>query len=642
MKTSLESAKKDVKNLAHATIVAVGIVGSLYLNACHDNPVTPQKNSPPNSTLEVSPLSGISPLEVRIKGSATDPDGLNDIASYEIRAGDYILTKNPTDTTLVFYDPFSVNSKVVDRKGAEDKKGPINVQVLHASVSQNAQLQNKVDIKYEANLSNISQATLEVMRNNQTIFTRNITTLTYSETFPNMLKGNYDFVLSWRDTSDRKSVQVPNYLPDADFSGLQADMDEGAEINLNLESRLENADPNPEDNPVALADVVPLDDKTQPSVNGKNINIKSLPDKVGSYAVAVQIGSDAGGKNTETLNAMIYDLFDIQGFLEDSEKHLRQPGIIKVYDSNDVKIGEIQVDNSGQFNKRFNQRVADLTDIILIQGRKIDPLTEQEQSYIRTIKLTRGDVNGLVMRVVPYDGLAEHGITPEDFSRHMREVLTADGTNGKGIVDALTLDPIIYKWKEVPEIIIPRVPYDLNVPAFFNDTARENTKKRIQDTEDIGAWYGGKKISAEKIEFVEFYDVSLPGQEGRLVIYPWNNVNQGFFLDFNQDGYIDFGQTKNSVNTNGEIISAAAECHEVGHAAGMGTNGSGAHALTLTQDESIMVPFLININYYTPRFADKKTAKVINEDSYIHGQGRDSDGLLKVNDILGLKFLDEQ
>jgi hypothetical protein len=241
----------------HGWIVAGGLVASLCLNACHDNAVSPHKNSPPESSLEVSPLFGVSPLEVRIKGSATDPDGMDDTASYVIKAGSYVLTKNPTDTTLVFYDPFNVDSKVIDKSGADDNKGPINVSVLYGSFSQNATLQNKVDIRYDATLANVPQAILEVKRSGQTIATRNITTPSYSETYSKMPKGNYDFIARWKapsgnDTTDTKSVQIPNYLPDADFSGLQTEMDEGEKIVLNLESLLENADTNPEDNPVPL------------------------------------------------------------------------------------------------------------------------------------------------------------------------------------------------------------------------------------------------------------------------------------------------------------------------------------------------------------------------------------------------------
>ena len=74
IKNKTSDTLRSVKNLGLASTFA--IASSFYLNACHNNPVEPIKNSRPESSLEVNPLFGISPLEVRIKGSATDPDGM--------------------------------------------------------------------------------------------------------------------------------------------------------------------------------------------------------------------------------------------------------------------------------------------------------------------------------------------------------------------------------------------------------------------------------------------------------------------------------------------------------------------------------------------------------------------------------------
>jgi hypothetical protein len=658
---------------AHLLCAALVAVALFFLASCKDNPIKPVINSAPVITQEISPLKGTSPLEERIKVGATDPDGIGDIVSYEtvvrnnFNSDSLVLTKNPTDTTLTFIAPsgiekavYNIKSTAVDKKGAKDSK-ETNVEVYQpiTYIYQKATLQDSVDIKYEATIKNLNEPRLDVSKNGSVILSRTIKDSSYSEilSYSNntgITQGNYGFALkgkipAGKDTSNTTSITVPNYSPNVNLSGLKEDMDEGGEIILDLKSRIENSDPNPENNPVEIGCVFSLDDKTEASFSGYNVKIKSLEDKVGDYQVRVDVGNDKAGESSAVVKNKIYDLLDIRnGVLEDNEQHSRQSGTIMVFDGKVIdqvtgklrRLEEIKVGPSGEFNKRINFRVSDLVNYVLIQARSIEN-GRDTTSFIKSTKLSREDVNGLVMRVVPYAGLAEHGITPEDFSRHIREVLTADGTNGKGTVDALTLNPIIYKWKEIPDFIISTTPNDSTVHAFFNRTTEDNTKSRILDPNDIGAWFNGRVTDLNKIQIVKNYDVSQPGQEGKLVIYPWNNISQGFFLDFNKDGYIDFGQTKNSVNTNGEIISAAAECHEGGHAAGMGTNGSGAHALTLTQDKTIMVPFLININYYTPRFADKKTAKAINEDSYIHGQGRNPDGLLRVNDIEEFKWADQ-
>jgi hypothetical protein len=119
-------------------------------------------------------------------------------------------------------------------------------------------------------------------------------------------------------------------------------------------------------------------------------------------------------------------------------------------------------------------------------------------------------------------------------------------------------------------------------------------------------------------------------------MYPWDNVNNGGSYDITDDEYLDVGIIHISVNSNGEITSPGLLAHEAGHASGLP-----GHAETLPQEKTIMRRVLINANYSTPRFADIKTAKAINEDSYIHGQGRNLDGLLRVDDTLDFRWADQ-
>ncbi len=232
--------------------------------------------------------------------------------------------------------------------------------------SQTAVLENFVDVNYTARLENIDKAARQILRNNVLIKADTIKGPQYQEIFKGLQKGKYNFIVS----SDTATVTVPDYAPEISFSGLQTGMDEGGEINLNLESMLANADKNPEDNPVPLISAMSLDGKTQVSVNGKNLNVKSLTDKVGDYAVAVQIGSDAGGRSTKTLNGIIYDLLDVEGVLEDNETHSIQQGIVRIYNSSNIKIGEIPVNSLGEFKKKLNYRTAILGDGILSREEK--------------------------------------------------------------------------------------------------------------------------------------------------------------------------------------------------------------------------------------------------------------------------------
>ena len=511
------------------------------------------------------------------------------------------------------------------------------------SIYQTAEIENLVDIKYNAILKNLKEPKLNVSKNGSPLLSRAIQDSAYSETFSyltnrEITKGDYTFILngktlSGKDTSITASVVVPTYSFTASLSNLN--FDEDADTTVTLPSPIFK---NPEDNPAVWTDVTSLDGKTSPQLNGSELTIKGNANQIGDYNLRLGVRSNTGRNEATTKCGSIENLLDVEGVLEDNEQHLRQLGVVRVYDENNARLGEIEVSASGQFNKRLNYRISNLTNHILVQGKKVE--NGEQKSYVRTTKLPRGDVRGVELRVVPYDGLAENGITPDDFSRHFREVSTPDNTNGKGSVDALTLNPVIYKWEEIPEFIISRVPNDSTIQAFFGNQTREQIKVRILDLSDIGSWYGGIIISPEKIKFVESYDISQPGNEGKVAISP-SNVNRGGSFDITGDGYLDVGSIEIFGDSNGilsDIVRQAARAHEFGHASGQ--NG---HAITLPQEKTIMVPGFnqITLNYFSPRFADKKIAKAIYEDTYKHGQGRDLDGLLRVYDILGRRFLDE-
>jgi hypothetical protein len=67
------------------------------------------------------------------------------------------------------------------------------------------------------------------------------------------------------------------------------------------------------------------------------------------------------------------------------------------------------------------------------------------------------------------------------------------------------------------------------------------------------------------------------------------------------------------------------------------------HAETLYQKLTTLKANPVNDTGGPPRFADVKTAKIMDEDSYIHGQGDyGSNRLLRADYVVNLKFLDEK
>ena len=190
------------------------------------------------------------------------------------------------------------------------------------------------------------------------------------------------------------------------------------------------------------------------------------------------------------------------------------------------------------------------------------------------------------------------------------------------------------------EIVISRTHRDPNKEGFFSQAIAENIRARILDPNDIGAWFDGK-INSSMVRIVENYSApwndNLTGASsqhyGRIIVYSEVDIG-GFGLarDFDRDGYIDLVEVRLGVSINGELLSHSTITHEIGH--GVGLQG---HATPSGFDSELTVmrrgsrPDLGK----EPRFADRKTAKVLYEDTYIHREGTNEDGKMRLRDILG-------
>src|SRR3989344_8158091 len=122
MKNSLVSRlKSGLYTISTAAALGFG------LTYCNRTPIEP--SNLPQNVLDISPISGSSPLEVRVRGSCVDPD--DDLKDYKIMYGSNILTTtNPTDTLVNLTQSASFSSYCEDMKGNQHNVGPINVQVM--------------------------------------------------------------------------------------------------------------------------------------------------------------------------------------------------------------------------------------------------------------------------------------------------------------------------------------------------------------------------------------------------------------------------------------------------------------------------------------------------------------------------------
>lgn len=173
-------------------------------------------------------------------------------------------------------------------------------------ISQQANLDNFVNINYSATLMNVKEATRTILWNGDPFETKIITTSNYSETFLNMEKGEYRFILEVESVeSNTISLNVPNYNPDANqilLDSLQTNIEYGSQIILNLEGIF--TDKNPEDNPVPIQNARSLDEETDVSLDGYNLTINANSIS-GVYQVEVGFGSNAGGLAKKVISGNI-------------------------------------------------------------------------------------------------------------------------------------------------------------------------------------------------------------------------------------------------------------------------------------------------------------------------------------------------
>jgi len=650
---------KSMKNWA----LGMAMAGSLVFPSCEKEPIIPM-DLPPTAELSINPTEGKIPLETRIILNGEPEQGAS-IRNYILKfQGKTINKSSPIDTAITFKTPgkFDVYGIVKDSKNLSDTTiALLNVLPLEPFMNQSLKLINEVEIEYSATLSDIDSAVLKILKNNEAEpFLSEKVSQGYKKTFnyseDKITKGKYEFILKSENLEKKDTLSVPEYAPEADFSFITDSLkfNEGDSITITLPTP---TDKNPEDNP-KYSDVVSSDGKVSPSLSGDKLKIKAVQNKIGNYQLNI-ILTDGIIRNTKNLEGKLYDLLDVSGTLKDNETHTAHSGIIKVYNYvkdnlgnflDKSKIGEIEVDNSGNFSKKFNKRISDLQGDILVQARWV--YSGADSSYVRTMKLKSNDQRELDMVVVPYTGLAENNITPEDFRNHMAEVLTPGDAASTGII----VSKWIFNGQDIPadikldEIIISKHNPDTTKTGYFSDPIAEQIKNRILDTEDIGAFFNGKlKKYNIPVNIVDTQDYSLPEDYGKIIILPDENPicpfsgrplgGYTYFGDhYPRDGYLDYA--KSVAKVCGGIPSNMVVAHEFGRA----SDALSGNAITLCFPRTLTtIMGASGGNSDGPLFADKKTAKAIYEDSYVHGTGSKiwfTNYDLGLKDIIGLSFLD--
>jgi len=514
--------------------------------------------------------------------------------------------------------------------------GPIDPKIdpiKNPSISTVLSLDNYVDLKLSVNKKDIDNATYTLTKDGQTVDSGAISQDSYSKIFSystnqNITQGRYCINVSGGGISKDSCTDIPFYGIQVNES-LNTNLNESEEKAFNLEGKLTSR--NPELNPIHLVSVSQPGNAMGIASQGNIISVKAS-DNISedtNYEIGMKV-EGADGKTYDTkLGGKVYNLLDVSGFLEENETDSRQSGEVRVYKPDKTELGRISVSSQGIFNQQFPIRTSEMeVENILIQARAISG--SQNKSYVRTLKIPSGDVTNKTMRVVLYDGLADNGISKEDFYRHFAEGLIPD--EQKPNADALTWNPELVKWKNgaPDEIIVVKNNWQGSSQGFFSQETAETIKNRILDRNDIGAWFDGK-ITSSKVRIVDDYQYDTSKDQGKIVVYPTTNGSTGWLV--NNNGYAEFGRPLIFSGSQGGI-GPLAIVHELGHVAGLQ-----GHARTLNPKFTIMIPGL-GLDYTSaPRFADKKTAKALAEDTYQHGEGTGANGRLTLRDILGLNWV---
>ena len=115
---------RTLKNLLYAIPIASAMT---FMTGCEP------ENSPPEAKIEVSPIKGNAPLEVRIKLTGEDLDGVGDIKKYRLNINKEVINSNsPIDIKRTFENPglVSVYGEVFDSENEYDKTNVSSVEAM--------------------------------------------------------------------------------------------------------------------------------------------------------------------------------------------------------------------------------------------------------------------------------------------------------------------------------------------------------------------------------------------------------------------------------------------------------------------------------------------------------------------------------
>lgn len=616
-------------------------------------PPEPEPNNPPVALISVNPSNGERPLTSTLKVNGSDKDGADDISTYilKIETLEIDIEKNkPIDTTMIFdkKGKYEVKGIVKDKAGASSEKSSwLNVSEKPQSVfSQTVSLEDSIDILYNVNFENVESVELEILRNNERIFSKNISDKEYSERFSysnneKITKGNYDFVAKFKnedgkDTSVVSTVEIPNYNPEVDWTGLDINFEEDSGIVVNLPVP---KDKNPEDNPVSYIPESFSSNKANLEFNSeKNVlDVEGIEDMFGSYNISADFGSDEGGISSVSKNGLIYELARLSGVIESNESYegIKATVIpyevigndtIKLYSKSADGEGRNLTNDYGEFEFKLDKKASELEEVLLMARQGIP---EDYKGWVRVQNIPKEDFKNVLVRAVPYAPYEERKDEFKQFVFESTQIydnpplpypgtrFDFDGTIIGGLYDEYE------DFKGLERIRI--LDYDPWTGGVFTREEQEVFKEKLLDKENINGIIGRYEIKPEQIVFgndTTFKDYiwnenlsppSVHTSSGIIVVVPRKNLFASGVASKSPLGpFVSRGtvylKSKNSDGSPG--YNEATFSHEMGH-----IFISSGHPKSL-YGESIMTKS-VNFSVLKPGPADKKLGHIAYEDSYL-------------------------
>lgn len=349
-------------------------------------PSCKEENYPPVASLEVNPVSGEVPLNVRMKVTGFDENGPKDISWYSLNIDNKNIKRNyPIDTTITFSDSgiHNVYGEVIDSQYERDKTETTSIEVYGKPfIEQSVSLFNDIEIKYDATLFRVNEANLNVKKNGEEFFTKkvidaNSTGTDYQKTFTytvdGLTKGNYEFTLTSEDLEKKTSVEVPNYTPTLSSSLPSVNFLEETDTTFIIPS--DYTDKNLEDvENISWTEAISLDNKIIPTLiyegEATKLKLKGNRNQTGAYQVRLKFGSASGGLEEKILTGNIAE--------DNHIYYLRQPNdsTDNWYGSGNIvnynNVGEINQEDVNRLNEIINGTFSDPSDIRLMDRADVD------------------------------------------------------------------------------------------------------------------------------------------------------------------------------------------------------------------------------------------------------------------------------